>query len=110
MQDPELSIVVISYNTREMTLACLDSVYAETRTPFELILVDNASTDGSAEAIRKVFPPETYSNLKLIAETENRGFAPARDVALPHATAPWRLCHVNSDEPKKVGVILLRLN
>jgi len=69
---PEASIVVISYNTRDMTLACLASVYAETRTPFELIVVDNASTDGSAEAIRAAYPADTCPNLTLIAEDTNQ--------------------------------------
>ena len=48
---PKVSILVISYNTREMTLACLRSVIAQTKTPFELIVLDNASADGSAAAI-----------------------------------------------------------
>ena len=86
MDTPELSIIVISYNTREMTLACLQSVYDETRTPFELIVVDNNSQDGSAEAISNAFPQAT-----LIAETTNHGFAPAHDIALPHSTAEWLL-------------------
>ena len=86
MDTPELSIVVISYNTREMTLACLRSVYAETRTPFELIVVDNNSEDGSSEAIRRNFPHAT-----LFAEKTNHGFAPAHDIALRQASAPWLL-------------------
>lgn len=86
MTTPILSIIVISYNTRQMTLDCLASVYAETKTPFELIVVDNASTDGSAEAIAQAFP-----DAKLIAEDTNHGFAAAHDVALPHASAPWVL-------------------
>ena len=53
---PLLSILVISYNTREMTLECLRTIVAETRTPYEVIVVDNASTDGSAEAIAEEFP------------------------------------------------------
>ena len=83
---PVLSIIVISYNTREMTLACLASVLAETRTPFELIVVDNASTDGSAEAIAESFP-----DVRLLAESTNHGFAPAHELALPLARAPWVL-------------------
>jgi len=86
MSAPELSIVVISYNTRQMTLDCLASVQAETRTPFELIVVDNASTDGSAEAIA-----EAFSEATLMAESKNHGFAAAHGIALKHATAPWLL-------------------
>ena len=52
---PQISIIVISYNTREMTLECLRSVVDETTLPYELIVVDNASTDGSAEAIAAAF-------------------------------------------------------
>ncbi|MEM9342238.1 MAG: glycosyltransferase family 2 protein [Pseudomonadota bacterium] len=88
---PELAIIVISYNTREMTVECLQSVYAETETPFELVVVDNASTDGSAEAIRAAFPPAAYPNLTLIAEDKNHGFAPAHDIAIPRSSAPWVL-------------------
>lgn len=83
---PEISIVIISYNTREMTLACLASVYEQTTTPIEVIVVDNASSDGSAEAIARDFPQAI-----LIAETENHGFAPAHEIAVPLATAPWLL-------------------
>lgn len=83
---PVLSIVVISYNTREMTLACLRSVVAETTVPYELIVVDNASQDGSAEAIAAEFPQAV-----LIAETVNHGFGPAHRIARAHVTAPWLL-------------------
>lgn len=83
---PSLTILVISYNTREMTLDCLRSVYRETKTPFELIVVDNASSDGSVEAIRDEFPGVT-----LIAEATNHGFGPAHEIGLAHASAPWLL-------------------
>ena len=46
-----VSILVISYNTRAMTLECLRSVIAETSVPYELVVLDNASPDGSAAAI-----------------------------------------------------------
>ena len=96
---PTLSIIIISYNTREMTLACLASVYAQTKTPFEIILVDNASSDGSADAIAAAYP-----DVHLIAETTNHGFAPAHDIALPHATAPWLLL-LNPDTLVKNGAL-----
>lgn len=84
--EPTLSIIVVSYNTREMTLDCLRSVHAQTRTPFELIVVDNASSDGSAEAITAEFP-----GLRLRAETVNHGFAAANNLAAKEARGEYLL-------------------
>lgn len=84
MTSPILSIIVISYNTRDMTLACLRSVVAETRTPHELIVLDNASADGSAAAIASEFPGVT-----LLAEAENHGFARANNIAAKHARGEY---------------------
>ncbi len=85
---PELSIIVVSYNTRDMTLACLRSVYAETnRTSFELIVVDNASHDGSAEAIAEEFG----GRIELVRSKENIGFAAANNLAAQRAQGTWLL-------------------
>lgn len=81
-----MTVVVISYNTRDMTLECLASLYAQTQAPIEVIVVDNASTDGSAEAIAQAFP-----QVRLLAETRNHGFAPAHELALPLARGRWLL-------------------
>ncbi len=86
-ENPELSILVVSFNTRELTLECLRSVYQETHeTQFELIVVDNASSDGSAEAIREEFPA-----LTLIALDENIGFGRGNNLAAEHATGEFTL-------------------
>jgi GT2 family glycosyltransferase len=78
---PKISILVVSYNTCEATLECLRSVLRETReTPFELIVVDNGSHDGSAAAIKDEFP-----NLRLLALDENLGFGQANNLAARHA-------------------------
>ena len=84
----KLSIIVISYNTREMTLKCLETVYAETKnTPFELIVIDNASTDGSAEAIT-----EAYANKAMvICSDDNLGFAAANNIAAKKASGEYLL-------------------
>jgi GT2 family glycosyltransferase len=84
--DVILSVVIISFNTCEMTLACLASVFEQTQTPFEVIVVDNASTDGSAKAIAEMFP-----QVRLLAETRNHGFAPAHDIAVPLTSGEWLL-------------------
>ena len=83
---PKVSIIVVSYNTREMTLECLRSVQAETRLPYELILVDNASNDGSAEAIAIEFP-----EINLMPETDNHGFAKANNIAAERAKGDYIL-------------------
>lgn len=89
---PQLSILMVSWNTREMTLAAIRSVYAETRdTDFELIVVDNGSHDGTAEAIRAAFP-----EVRLLAESANHGFARGNNIAAEQARAP-RLLLLNTD-------------
>lgn len=89
---PDISIIVVSYNTREMTLACLRSIGAQTRdTPYELIVVDNDSSDGSADAIAAEFP-----ELKLIRLEQNIGFARANNLAAGHARGE-RLLLLNPD-------------
>ncbi|MCH9808768.1 MAG: glycosyltransferase family 2 protein [Alphaproteobacteria bacterium] len=85
--DIAVSIIVVSYNTRELTLAALRSVVAETtQTSYEIIVVDNASSDGSAEAIRKEFP-----DVRLYALDSNIGFAAANNRASVEARGDYLL-------------------
>lgn len=73
----DLSVIVVSDNTRAMTLECLESIYRETTSiAFEVLVVDNASSDGSAAAIRERFP-----EVRLLALDENQGFARANNLA-----------------------------
>ncbi|MHC4975169.1 MAG: glycosyltransferase family 2 protein [Planctomycetota bacterium] len=68
---PELSIVVVSYNTADLTIECLKSVREQTtRVSYEVIVVDNNSTDGSADRIASEHPW-----VALIRSSENLGFA-----------------------------------
>src|SRR4051812_14945771 len=82
-----VSILIVSYNTRELTLACLESVYANTqRIGFEVIVVDNNSADGSAAAVAERFP-----QAKLIIEQRNHGFAGANKIAANHGKGDYLL-------------------
>ncbi len=83
---PTVSILVVSFNTRELTLAALDSVARETSVSHEVIVVDNASRDGSAEAIA-AHP----SAPRLVALGENIGFARANNLAAEAATGEFIL-------------------
>lgn len=84
---PDVSIIVVSYGTREMTLECLRSVVAQTRiVSYEVIVVDNASPDGSPQAIAQAFP-----DFRLLAQTENLGFAAANNLAAQSARGEFLL-------------------
>jgi len=96
---PKVSILVVSYNTCEMTLECLRSVKAETTVPYELIVVDNVSDDGSAKAIASEFP-----EISLFAETENHGFAKGNNIAAEQATGEYLLL-LNPDTVVLEGAI-----
>ena len=90
--DPVVSIMLVNWNTRELTLECLRSVYAQTLdTPFEVIVVDNGSHDGSAEAIAREFP-----QVILMAEAENHGFAKATNISVERARGRYVLL-LNTD-------------
>ncbi len=81
---PDVSVLIISYNTRDLTLECLRSLFAETtRHTIEVLVVDNCSTDGSAEAIDTEFG----SRIHLIKSTTNLGFAGANNEAAKLAKA-----------------------
>lgn len=84
---PDVSILVVSYNTRDMTVACLQSVLAKVRgVNVELIVVDNASTDGSATAIDTAVP-----EAHLIRLEKNIGFGRANNLAARDARGRYLL-------------------
>jgi len=97
---PELTVIVVSYNTRDLTLAALRTLYAETReTPFRTVVWDNASEDGSAEAIAAEFP-----QVELIASEDNVGFAKANNLVAARAETEWILL-LNPDTEVQDGAV-----
>jgi len=74
----QVSIILVSYNTKDLTRNCINSIYEKTKNlDFEIYVVDNNSHDGSAEMIENEFP-----NVKLIKNTENKGFGAANNIAI----------------------------
>ncbi|OGL53824.1 hypothetical protein A3K55_02760 [Candidatus Shapirobacteria bacterium RBG_13_44_7] len=95
MSKPVLSIIVLSYNTAPITLNCLKSILLDKglkNTPYEIIVVDNASTDDSVSQISHLRIP----NLTLIKNKTNFGFAKANNQALKIAQGNYVL-FLNSD-------------
>lgn len=75
-----MSIIIVNYNTCQMTLECIDSVFEKTNSiDFEVILVDNASTDGSKEFFEK------DNRIKYIYSQKNLGFGRANNLGIQHS-------------------------
>jgi len=88
----DVSIIIVSWNTRDILRKCLASVYAETKDiSFEVVIVDNASTDGSPEMVKSEF-----SKVILVENSENRGFAAANNQGINIARGRYVLL-LNSD-------------
>jgi N-acetylglucosaminyl-diphospho-decaprenol L-rhamnosyltransferase len=88
----DLSIVIINWNTRDLTLQCLQSVHQTLDSlEFEAIVVDNASTDDSVAAVRARFP-----RARVIENRENVGFARANNQGA-RASAGRYILFLNSD-------------
>jgi GT2 family glycosyltransferase len=96
----DISIVIVNWNTRELLLDCLASVYATVRTlRFEVFLVDNASSDGSVGAVRAQYP-----QVKIIQNEKNLGFAVANNKALRLTQGKYALL-LNTDTVLTDGAI-----
>lgn len=75
---PDLSVIIVTWNVRALTLACIDAVFrTATESSVEVIVVDNASTDGTVEGVRQAYP-----GVRVLANTENVGFPAANNQAL----------------------------
>ncbi|MCD6097658.1 glycosyltransferase family 2 protein [bacterium] len=83
-----LSIIIVSYNCKEYLLDCLNSIFSHPpkTAELELIVVDNASSDGTVDAIR-----EDYPRVKLVPNEENLGFAAGCNIGFEHSTGEYVL-------------------
>ena len=96
LDNPDLSIVILNYNVRDLLLGCLESIFKSKKSSdrWQIIVVDNASTDGSLEAVRERFEiasPSARNDenvIELIASKVNKGFAGGNDLAIPKIKAP----------------------
>lgn len=88
----DVSIIIVNYNTKELLANCINSIYKNTsNVNFEIVIVDNASTDGSQEFIKK-----NFSDVLLIESDENLGFGKANNLGAKSASGDF-LFLLNSD-------------
>lgn len=96
----EVTIAVVSWNTRTLLAACLASLEADVRSGWcDVWVVDNASSDGSADLVRAEFPW-----VRLIASEENLGFGPAVNLVADRTRSAW-LVPSNSDIRVEPGAL-----
>ncbi len=92
LASPLLSVIIVSFNTRDLTLRCLGTLFEDLEgIASEVWVVDNASQDGSVQAIR-----EAFAEVKVIASERNLGFGAANNRALEQARGQFLLL-LNSD-------------
>ena len=91
MSAPKVSIIIVNYNGKELLQKCLDSLLKVNYDNFEIILVDNNSTDGTVEFITKNYP-----SLIIIKLDSNKGFAEPNNIAAKLAKGEY-LLFLNND-------------
>ena len=81
----KLSIIIVSWNVKKVLVDCLGSIKENPASePFEVVLVDNASSDGTVKSIRDKFP-----DVVVIVNSQNRGFAAANNQGIEKARGEY---------------------
>ncbi len=94
-----ISSIIISWNTRDLLLACLKSISSTIHAEQEIIVVDNASQDDSAAAAQSQYP-----SIRLIQNEANRGYAPANNQAIQISQGDFLLL-INADAEVMPGAV-----
>lgn len=96
----DVSILIVNWNGRDLLSACVKSVYETVRhLVYEVIVVDNASTDGSSDMVREQFPA-----VQLVQNDQNLGFACANNQAIRASQGRYVLL-LNSDTIVRQGAL-----
>ena len=101
--DTQLSVIIPNFNGRRFLKTCLDSIKIQNHFPYEVIIIDNASSDGSAQYIHKNYPEFT-----LIQNKENLGFAAAVNQGIKSSSSEY-IFLLNNDvelEPDSISNLL----
>ena len=97
VESPLASIIILTCNQLQYTKKCIESIFQNTRKPFELIIVDNGSTDGTVEYLEsEVLGSHTDAGIKIIKNNENKGFAGGNNQGMAAAGGEYILL-LNND-------------
>jgi GT2 family glycosyltransferase len=98
---PDVSVIIVSFNTRDLLRDCLNTLAREARVTYEVLVVDSASRDGSAAMIEREFP-----DVRLFLSDVNLGFAGANNIAFPECRGRYVVL-LNSDAFLTSGALRL---
>ena len=97
----DVSIIIVNFNTKDITQKCIESIFQHTSDiTFEIILVDNASSDGSVELFQK------DNRINLVKSDANLGFGRANNLGFQYATGKY-IFLLNSDTLLKNNAVKL---
>lgn len=99
MQNHDLliSILIITYNYEKELLRALNAIQKQTYQNYEIIIVDDCSTDNTIDTTNTFIQNNPQMNIKLICHTQNQGIVSARNTALQHATGDYLYIHDADD-------------
>lgn len=96
----EISFIIVNWNTKDLLRGCLDSIAKTVGSlPHEIVVVDNASSDGSADMLAREYP-----SVRLIANSENRGFGAANNQGFAVMQGKYALL-INTDAVLTKGAV-----
>ena len=96
-KSPLTSIIVLTYNQLRYTKKCIESIFQNTQKPYELIIVDNGSTDGTIEFFESdAFSSHVGTRMKIIKNNENKGFAGGNNQGIAASSGEYILL-MNND-------------
>jgi len=105
-----LSIITLNYKKKDLTIACLNSLWEQYKSEFqnskmEVIIVDNDSQDGSVEAIRKEIHEKKFENMHVVANTSNSGFGAGNNLGVTKSKGEFILLLNNDTVVKDDGLM-----
>ncbi len=101
----DVSVIIVSFNTRKLTLGCINSVIDSTEgITYEIVVIDNLSKDGSVDDILRLKKKKSEIRIKFFANKENLGFAKAVNQGISNSVGKYILL-LNSDTVIPKGAI-----
>ena len=97
-----LSIIVPVYNVEKYIEECLESIYKQNITDFEVICIDDKGKDNSILKIKEFVNKNNIKNLKIIEHLQNKGLSEARNTGIDNAEGKY-ICFLDSDDKLEIG-------